>query len=226
MSARTDHARRLELSELVELGDQVIGRARSMTVTLQGEAPFTSCVVELAAALPIARLVMRPGDLNHPDAVETGDASFDESMQVTALTSYAPTLQHLLAEAPVRAAILAFFKKYPDAEFNGSRLHVPSAAGVTQSLVVDALAFAETIAQRFATIGFLESEKPTSLPPGARSGSLGPTLAMGASLGAVLFLGAYSVMDFKADATGALVCGLCLVLGVVIASFSGSPDLK
>jgi hypothetical protein len=82
MSTRTDVARRLELSEVTESGEVVTGRAKGLTVTLEGEAPFTSCVIDLGAALPLARMVMRPGDLNDPDAVETGDPEFDEQMQV------------------------------------------------------------------------------------------------------------------------------------------------
>ena len=104
VSSRTDSARRLELSEVEELGDQVTGKARGMAVTLEGASPLTACLVELGRAVPFARVVMRPGDLNHPDAVETDDAPFDDAMQVTALASYAPTLAcggRCLSSSPV-----------------------------------------------------------------------------------------------------------------------------
>lgn len=166
MSSKTDLARRLELAQVEDVGEFVTGRARGMVVTLEGEAPFSTCVVELGSAIPIARMVMRPGDLNHPDAVETGDAEFDEVMQVTALASYAPTLQQLLSDKPLRLALVEFLKRNPSAEFNGSRLRVPAGeGGVTQQLVVDALTIADAVAQRFASIGFLESEAPAKIAP-------------------------------------------------------------
>ena len=55
MTTRTDLARRLELAQVEEVGEFVTGRARGMTVTLEGEAPFRACVVELGSAIPIAR---------------------------------------------------------------------------------------------------------------------------------------------------------------------------
>ncbi len=220
MNTRTDLARRLELSAVQELGDVVSGRARGMTVTLQGEPPFTGCVVELAAALPIAQLVMRPGDLNHPDAVETGDADFDEQMQATALTGYAPTLQKLLAEKPVRRAVLDFFQRHPDAAFSGSKLHVPSASGVTHALLDDALALAEVIAERFATSGFLETEGEARLPA-AESGRFVQTLVLGGGAGSMLFIGAAGVLDLKPDGVGLLVGGLCFVIGLTFAAVAG-----
>lgn len=161
MTTRTDLARRLELAQVEEVGEFVTGRARGMTVTLEGEAPFRACVVELGSAIPIARMVMRPGDLNHPDAVETGDAEFDEVMQVTALASYAPTLQQLLSDKPLRLALVEFLKRNPSAEFNGSRLRVPAGeGGVTQQLVIDALTIADAVAKRFARLGFSRARRP------------------------------------------------------------------
>lgn len=226
MSTRTDLARRLELTGVQELGDLVTGRARGMTVSLQGETPFTGCVVELAAALPIAHLVMRPGDLNHPDAVETGDAIFDERMQVTALSGYAPTLQNLLSEKKVRRAVLKFFQRHPEAAFIGSKLHVPSVGGVTQELLVDALALAETVAERFATIGFVETEHAPDLPAGARSRSFVPTLIFGAGLGGILFVFAVGLLGLKADIAGVLVAALCFIFGLMGATFLGSLELE
>ncbi|MDP2273349.1 MAG: hypothetical protein Q8K32_21600 [Archangium sp.] len=226
MSTSTDLARRLELSGVQELGDGVSGLARGMTVTLQGEPPFSGCVVELAAALPIAQVVMRPGDLNHPDAVETGDAAFDEQMQVTALAGYAPTLQKLLTEKPVRRAIIEFFQRHPDAAFNGSRLHVPSASGVNQALLTEALALAEVISERFTTIGFLETERTVDLPEGAKAIGLGTTLVLGGSGGAALFIAAVGLLDLQADGVGLLVGVLCFLSGLLAASLGHPPDKK
>ncbi len=226
MSTRTDLARRLELSGVQELGDGVSGLARGMTVTLQGEPPFTGCVVELAAALPIAQLVMRPGDLNHPDAVETGDAEFDDQMQATALAGYAPTLQKLLAEQPVRRAIIEVFQRHPDAAFNGSRLHVPSSSGVTQALLTEALTLAEAISERFTTVGFLETERTVDLPAGAKSIGMGTTLVLGMSGGAALFIAAVAVLDLQADGVGLLVGTLCLLSGLFAATLGLPPDKK
>ena len=178
-----------------------------MAVTLEGEAPFSACVVELGSAIPIARMVMRPGDLNHPDAVETGDGEFDEVMQVTALATYAPTLQKLL-DRPVRSALLEFLKRYPSAQFNGSRLRVPTVGGVTQQLVVDALGIAEVVAKRFAEIGFLESEPPIVLPRHV----FAKRLAISVAGSAGTFVASGLLFDtFGATATAALV-GVVLLL--------------
>jgi hypothetical protein len=199
VSTRTDLARRLELAQVEEAGDLVTGRARGLVVALEGEPPFTGCVVDLGAAIPIASMVMRAGDLNHPDAVETGDAAFDEVMQVVALKSYAPTLQKLLDDQALRTALLEFFQRHPSAVFNGSRLHVPSASGVTQQVVIDALAMAETVAKRFAVIGFLESEPAATLPP---TRSLAPRLALTAGGSAVGFVVLAALFGAQADAFG------------------------
>lgn len=214
MSSRTDLARRLELAQVQEVGDLVTGHARGMAVTLEGEAPFTACVVELGAAVPIARMVMRPGDLNHPDAVETGDGEFDEVMQVTALASYAPTLQKLL-DQPLRSALLEFLVRHPSAEFNGSRLRVPAEGGVTQQLVIDALTIADAVAKRFAVIGFLESEAPTRLPADEAGRAFARLLALtAAGTGAVFLLFAWS-SGAEADAfwvaAGAMVVGISVM---------------
>ena len=202
MNTRTDLARRLELSEVKEDGALVTGRARGMTVTLEGEPPFTGCVVELGCALPIARLVMRAGDLNHPDAVETGDPEFDDAMQVTALASYAPTIQKVLEHPPVRRAILSFFKTHPDAELNGSRLHVGSAGGVTQTVLADALSLAQTIAQRFAIIGFLVSEAVPVLPPARSRKALAIRMVACSGLAGVTYLVLASFIGLDAAPQG------------------------
>lgn len=209
-STRTELARRLELSRVEEVGEFVTGRAKGMTVTLQGEAPFTACVIDLGAAVPIARMVMRPGDLNHPDAVETGDADFDERMQVTALERYAPTLQRLLEDPRLRRALLEFLQRYPDAAFAGARLHVPSASGVTPQVIADALEIAQGVAERFAAVGFLETEEPAQLP---REQALEPVepvrplplkrLGLGLGGGALSYLGFAALFGVQADAFGA-----------------------
>lgn len=191
MSERTDHARRLELSQVQDVGDFVSGRARGLEVSLEGAAPFTACVVELGAAIPIARMRMISGDLNHPDAVETGDVDFDERMQVTSLPTYAPTLQQLLAPEAVRGALLGFFTKYPDAQFAGTKLRVPAGAeGVTQKLIADALEVAELLVKRFSEIGFLSTEPRTTLPDSFRKPEIPwGQLAIGTVTGSVIWFG-------------------------------------
>jgi hypothetical protein len=220
VSTRTDLARRLELSQVEEVGAFVTGRASGMAVSLEGAPPFSACVVDLGTALPIARLVMRAGDLNHPDAVETGDARFDEAMQVTALASYAPTLQRLLSERSVRDALLEFFKRHPDASFHGSRLHVPVTGGVTQQLIGEALTIAQTVAERFAQVGFLESEEPAKLPRSHGLNRVGTrekklirfAVLVGGS--ALAYLGFAALFGLQADAFGLWAGILFLGAGV------------
>lgn len=219
MSERTDHARRLELSEVRDVGDFVSGRARGLTVSLEGAAPFTACVVELGAAIPIARMLMAPGDLNHVDAVETGDVDFDEHMQVISLATYAPTLQQLLAPEAVRAALLKFFKKYPDAQFTGAKLRVPvGSEGVTQRLIGDALEVSELLVKRFAEIGFLASEPPTRLPDGARTPGPWKRIALNVSVTAALWFGislALGADDAVFVAFGGVLIGASMISAVL-----------
>jgi hypothetical protein len=226
VSTRTDLARRLELSQVEEIGTVVTGRARGMAITLEGEPPFTACIVDIGAALPIAQLVMRAGDLNHPDAVETADQLFDEAMQVTALASYAPTIQRLLKEAPVRRAVLEFFKQHPDASLNGSRLRVPAEGGVTQQLIGEALALAQTIAERFAEVGFLESELAPKLPPGPTL--LDHTMRIGLTGIAASFAwsGIASFLDLHADRVGVGLGALFVITSVAITYLVPSSDLR
>lgn len=230
VSTRTDLARRLELSQVEEVGDLVSGRVKGLVVTLEGEPPFTACGVDLGAAIPIARLVMRPDDLNHPDSVETGEADFDEPMQVTALASYAPTLQRMLSEAGVRSALLQFFKRHPDASFTGSKLRVPSAGGVTKPLIAEALAIAQVVAERFAAVGFLESEEAAKLPRGSLTLPTVPRLtrrvALGVGLCGVAYVGFAWLFRFQPDANG-LWCGLSFVfigvMGGVLVDYLEGP---
>ena len=222
MSTRTDLARRLELSQVEEVGDLVTGRASGMTVTLEGAPPFTACIVDLGAALPIARMVMRAGDLNHPDAVETGHARFDEAMQVTALASYAPTLQRLLSELRVRVALLEFFQRHPDASFHGARLHVPATGGVSQQLIGEALSIAQTVAERFAQVGFLESEEAAQLPNGPnRVGTRERKLirfAVSVSGSTLAYLGFAALFGLNPD-DFAIFTGLAFLFAGVLGAF-------
>jgi hypothetical protein len=153
----------LELTALRVEGDRISGQVKGFTVTLSGDVPFHSFTVDLGAPLPISALVLQPGDLNHPDAVETQDGAFDEAFQVIAQPLLAPTVKKMLS-APVREELLRYFSRYPNAVLRSRTLEVRCDAPVTQAAVLDAVAIAQRLNSELAAAGFLEQEARAELP--------------------------------------------------------------
>jgi hypothetical protein len=164
---REQLARRLELVELRVEADRITGQVKGCEVVLEGEPPFHALQVKLNARLPLVSLVMRHGDLNHSEAVETGDVAFDEAMQVVAEPTFVPTIARLLSHAELRDTITRFLTRFPDSVLTADTLHVKSEQPISQSTVLDAVALVNTIAARFAEHAFLEQEEPPALPDDA-----------------------------------------------------------
>lgn len=162
--AREHAAHRLELSALKIEDGRISGTVKGFGVSLEGEAPFHTCVIDLGSALPIAKLVLQPGDLNHPDAVETGDANFDEAMQVLAQPGLAPTVQKILSDPEIRAALLTFLRLHPDCVVSGRSLRLHSKQPIDHRLILEAVEVAKALTAKFADLGFVETEERPKLP--------------------------------------------------------------
>jgi hypothetical protein len=158
--SRESLARRLELSALRIDDERVTGTIDGFEVALLGEPPFRECQVTLGGALPLSLMRFEHGDLNHVDAVETGDPAFDEAMQVIALPGHAPTLEHVLADADLRTHVLTFLRRFPDSLLRGSTLVFKPREGVTHETLTEAVSLARAVSKRFAHIGFVTTEKP------------------------------------------------------------------
>ncbi|MFT3713892.1 MAG: hypothetical protein QM817_40040 [Archangium sp.] len=156
----------LELSAVKIEDSRITGELQGFQVVLEGDVPFHGCKVELSSRIPLVSLVMRAGDLNEPEAVETGDVEFDEAMQVLAEPTFVPTIAGLLTK-DVRQALLAFLKRFPDSTLTATTLHVKSEAPLTQKTVLEAVALVKLISAQFAANGFLDQEEPPKLPDDA-----------------------------------------------------------
>ena len=134
-------------------------------MALPGDAPFRECYVTLGGALPPSLLRLDHGDLNHPDAVETGDPDFDEAMQVLALPGHAPTLEQVLHEKEVRAQVLGILRRFPDSFLRGNVLVLKTSEGMTHEAMLDAVDVAKALSKQFAQVGFVSTEAPPVVEP-------------------------------------------------------------
>lgn len=156
----------LELSSVKIEDTRITGDLQGFKVVLEGDVPFHGCKIELSSRLPLVSLVMRAGDLNEPEAVETGDVEFDEAMQVLAEPTFVPTIARLLSPE-IRKALLAFLKRFPDSALTATTLHVKSEQPLTQKTVLEAVALVKLLSAQFAAHGFLDQEEPPKLPDDA-----------------------------------------------------------
>lgn len=184
--SRESLARRLELSALRIEDDRVSGTIDGFEVALLGDAPFRECHVTLGGALPLSLLRLEHGDLNHPDAVETGDPDFDEAMQVLALPDHAPTLEQLLSSKGLRAQVLAFLRRFPDSFLRGNVLVLKSSEGVTHEAMLEAVEVAKALSKQFAQVGFVTTEAPPVVEPKPEKPS--PRVQASAIMGGLLLV--------------------------------------
>lgn len=168
MGSRVDEARRLELSRPTAQGDLVFGELGGFKVLLEGEPPFSGFRVELGRVLPLAHLTLRTGERNDPDVLHTGDADFDDALEVLATPGHTPTLARLF-DASTRAAALEFFRAHPFARLEASSLHVPCEQGVSSPVVQAATALARQLVTRFDEVGLVAREAPPELPVEAKA---------------------------------------------------------
>lgn len=215
---REHEAHKLELSALKIEDGRVRGEVKGFQVTLEGDAPFHTCQIDLSSPLPIAKLAMVHGDLNHPDAVETGDPHFDEVMQVLAQPGLAPTALKILSEPGLRGAVLELLRRHPDSELGGRTLTLRSKEPLTHALVLEAVEVARRLTARFAELGFVETEERPRLPGEVRSPEEIRRLRaniIGISLtSTVLVFGITAFFDAPATVTAAIVGVAALVAAV------------
>ncbi|MBL8910447.1 MAG: hypothetical protein JNM17_07060 [Archangium sp.] len=217
---RESAAHKLELSALKIEDGRIRGTLKGFEVTLEGGPPFHTCVIDFGSTLPIDQAVMRPGDLNHPDAVETMTGEFDEAMQVVASPGLAPTAKAILSDAAIQHALLTFLRKHQDSVLTGRTLTIRSSEPIVHQTVLDAVTIAKLLTARFAEIGFLETDQPITLPPHKYSEAQGRELISqivgGAFGGTVSFTIIAVMMDLPMQFVGTLVAGgLALAAGAI-----------
>ncbi len=215
-------ARRLELSALRVEDDRVCGTVDGFEVALVGEAPFRECHVTLAGALPLAMLRFQHGDLNHPDAVETGDPAFDEVMQVVALPGHAPTIEQLLADEDLRTHLRTFLKRFPESTVRGNVVVLKVPEAVSHETLVEVVALARALSGRFARVGFLTTEDSPVVGP-SEKGKARATLAT--MFGGAFVLSWWGYASFiEASPTVAGVGTLWLLAVTAIAAWLASRN--
>jgi|GEM_PF-2877998 len=128
ISERLANARRLELTDAVESGGHVEGQYRRVKVTLEDHGLERTVRLYLGRPPGWVTVGLRVHEVNDPDMVITGDAFFDEHISVLAEDGRRPQVAPVFASAALRTATHTFFKRYPNATFDGSRLTLPHVA--------------------------------------------------------------------------------------------------
>lgn len=130
---KLEAARRLELTEPTESGDQVEGRYSGVKVAV------ADLQVTLTFEVPVHWVVIRLTieQINDPDVVFTEDQKFDRKIGVLAEDGYAPTVGEALKPAQIRQHLLDFFHRFPHAELRGPVLTVPHAEGESAAALRD-----------------------------------------------------------------------------------------
>ncbi|MBX7096160.1 MAG: hypothetical protein K1X89_00475 [Myxococcaceae bacterium] len=160
---RLDTARRLELTEFSEVGDQVEGKFGGHQVALTDGSPRV-VTFTVAGEVPWETIGLRTQDLNDPDLTLTGDAGFDETIRVLAKDGHQPAMAEVMKTTPLRERLRDFFTRFPDAELRGAALRVPHAPEVSSTALREGARLLNALQASIALAPRTAVEAPPRLP--------------------------------------------------------------
>ena len=163
-SERLQQARRLELTEPVEAGENIEGKYGGLKVTLI-DRPERALQFKLDATVHWVWIKPRIEEINDPDVVTTGDEVFDRKIGVLAEGGYAPTVTEVLKYPELRVQLHEFFHRFPLAEFRGATLTVPHAEAETAAALKDASRLLHAMNGAISGAPRVALEAPPQLPP-------------------------------------------------------------